>query len=146
MMRPLNRIQPKLPVTAMRTHAILAPLETHWRKATCEEFGCEHHSRGWALSTAGLTEAQVFAAKNSGRKFVVTEDENGAEVLTFEPGQQCFRSASHRIRIERPEFFIARNGDWRGNPDGEHVKPLVFSGSDSWKDSLGTMLDRCRGE
>lgn len=144
MHRPLNRIQPTAPVTAMRTHAIFAPLETHWRKATCEEFGCLAYHQGWALDTAGLTEQQIELAKKSGRHFTAVSGENGADVLVFGPGQQCFRVSEHRVRIERPELFIARNGDWRGNPDPPGTKPLVFSSADAWHDSLGTQLDRVR--
>jgi hypothetical protein len=143
--RPLNRIDPALPVTAMMTHAIVAPLTTHWRKATCEEVGCLDHRNGWGLNTAGLDDSQIWTAKNSGRRFIVEHDSDGAEVLMFESGQPCFRESEHRIRRDREELFIARSGDWRGNPDGTHVKPLVFSGADSWKDSLNTNLDRCRG-
>lgn len=144
MHRPLNRIQPTAPVEQMRTHAIYAPLDTHWRRATCEEFGCLAFQHGWSLDTAGLTESQVETAKKSGRTYTTVPGENGADVLVFGPGQPCFRASEHRIRIDRPELFIARNGDWRGNPDPPGTKPTVFSSADSWRDSLGTTLDRIR--
>lgn len=145
MNRPLNRIMPQLPVTAMVTHAIVAPLATHWRPATCEEVDCAHYLNGWGLRTAGVPAADVALAKQSGRKFVVTPDEHGFDVLTFEAGQPCFRASQHRIRIEREELFVKRPGDWRANPDGLGAKPLVFSGADAWHDSLGTTLDACQG-
>lgn len=144
MQRPLNRIEPTAPVEAMRTHAIFAPLETHWRKATCEKFGCLAFQHGWMLDTAGLTAEQVELAKRSGRHCTSVPGESGADVLVFGPGQQCFRVSEHRIRIEREELFIARNGDWRGNPDPPGTKPVVFSSADAWHDSLGTQLDRVR--
>lgn len=143
MIRPLNRPEPVLPVTKMVTHAILAPIATHWRKATCAEVGCLHHHHGWALKTAGLTEQAIAAAKASGRRYRAEQDEHGAEILVFEAGQPCFKASEHRVRIDRPELFIQRPGDWRGNPDAGS-KPLIFSGADAWRDSLGTTLDRCK--
>lgn len=145
MTRPLNRWPVELPVTKMVTHTILAPLTTHWRKATCEEVGCLDFHHGWGLDTAGLTEGQIGAAKKSGRRYHVEHDANGAKRLLFEAGQPCFRASEHRIRLDREELFLQRPGDWRGNPE-PHAKPLVFSGAESWRDSLHTTLERCRGE
>lgn len=141
--RTLNRVQPKIPVTAMRTHAILAPVSTHYRKATCEEIGCLAFHNGWTLAVAGLPDDVVADAKNSRRRYRVERDDTtGAETLHFEAGQPCFKAAAHRIRIERPELFIVRAGDWRGNPDGtDSVTQL--SGPDAWADSLQTNLERC---
>jgi hypothetical protein len=144
MNRPLFRPDPLLPVTQMVTHAIVAPLVTHWRKATCEEIGCLHFHHGWAFHTAGMSPKLLAAAKTSGRQYRVERHESG-ETWVFEPGQPCFRASEHRIRLDREELFIRRSGDWRGNPDGRGTKPLIFSGADAWKDSLGTTLDHCRG-
>jgi hypothetical protein len=143
--RPLNRPDPVLPVTKMVTHAILQPLSTHWRPATCAEIQCEHYTSGWGLNTAGLPEQTIALAKNAGRKFIVEHDENGAEVLLFEAGQSCFRAAEHRKLVDREPLFVSRSGDWRGNPDGPSARPRVFSGAEAWKDSIGTTLDRCQG-
>lgn len=129
--------------TKMVTHAIVAPLGSHWKRATCEEYGCLPHQNGWRLETAGLTAEQVATAKRSGRRYVVEHDAQGAEVLIFEAGQQCFRVSEHWVRLEREEFFLRRPGDWRGNPD-PHSSPLVFSGADAWHDSIGTQLDKIR--
>ena len=142
MQRTLNRPTPRLPVEKMRTHAISAPTASHWRKATCAELDCEHYLKGWVLATAGLSSADVHLAKTSGRRFLVTRDEQGAEVLNFVAGQPCFRADEHRKRLDREPWFYARNGDWRGNPDGRLAQPLVFSGADSWADSLSTLLEK----
>ncbi len=142
--RPINRMPTSVPVDKMLTHAILAPVATHWRKATCAEVDCAHWRQGWGLRTAGLDAASVDAAKRSGRRFVVEHDENGAEVLMFGSDQPCFRASEHRVRADRPELFVMRRGDHRGNPDPRGTKPLLFSGADAWKDSLGTTLDNLR--
>ena len=38
-------------------------------------------------------------------------------VFTFEAGQQCF--TQHHVP-DRPQFFVVRDGDWRGNPTGQN--------------------------
>ena len=46
-MRPVNRILPALPVTAMKTYSIDAPMGTHFRAATCVEVECVHQEGKW---------------------------------------------------------------------------------------------------
>jgi hypothetical protein len=143
MERQLNRVAPRLPVQAMQTHHILAPAATHWRKATCEEIGCLDYHHGWVLPLDGLDEGDIWQARNAGRAYVQQTNEDGKIFLHFEAGQPCFRAMTHRIRVERPELFIVRNGDWRGS-DGE--QPLRFSGPDAWRDHLGTHLDKINNQ
>ncbi|WP_225840314.1 hypothetical protein [Streptomyces sp. NK08204] len=45
----------------------------------------------------------------------------GLTVFRFESGQRCF--AEH---YTRPEIYLVRDGDWRGNPTGrrrQHTRP-----------------------
>lgn len=121
-MREPTRIDPKLPVEAVKTFQIAAPLSTHFRPSTCEEAGCGKHREGWlSLIDEGtdLGKKQAWYIRNqSGRQF--KEDRNqmpGLTAFIFEPGQQCF--AQHKTRLDRPEFYIVRDGDWRGNPTGQ---------------------------
>lgn len=136
----LNRVPPRLPVTAMQTHAILAPPATHWRPATCAEVECKHYEHGWTLRTAGLPDAMVMAARHSGRNYTEVPAEEGGSVLTFKPGQPCFRASEHRIRLEREPLYVKRNGDWRGSPDGPGALPVRLSGPDAFADSLHTAM------
>lgn len=43
-------------------------------------------------------------------------------LFSFEAGQEPFSGPQHEhtVPIGRPELFIVRGGDWRGNPTGEH--------------------------
>lgn len=136
--RPLNRIAPRLPVTAMQTHAILSPIRTHFRPATCVEVECRHYEHGWTLRTAGLAADMVAAARHSGRHYTETADEHGAPVLHFAAGQPCFRASEHRVRLDREPVYLKRNGDWRGDPDGLSAAPVRLSGPDAFADSLHT--------
>lgn len=137
--RQLFRPEPRLPVQSMQTHHILAPASSHWRKATCAEVGCLPYHHGWVLPLEGLDEGDIWQARNSGRGYRQETNEDGKVFLHFEAGQPCFRASTHRIRIERPELFIVRNGDWRGT---DNEDPIRFSSAESWRDHLGTHLDK----
>jgi hypothetical protein len=56
----------------------------------------------------------------------------------FAAGQQCF--ASHKVSLERPEFYLVRGGDWRGDPTG--LGAQLFSGPDPWVNDFGEHQDR----
>lgn len=142
MTRPLNRIEPALPAHMMRTHAVLAPLRTHWRRATCEEIDCEPFLNGWGIAKKHLTEEDVARFRRMGYRFATVQIEEGQDHLWFEAGQQCFRSHAepHMKQLDRPGLFIVRDGDHRGNP--RNTEPILFSGPDAWADSLNTNLEQ----
>ncbi len=161
----MNRITPGLPVADMKTYGIRAPLATHWRKATCTEAECEGHRTGWvtvivettpAAPAEGVSVTKMMALVDrdtmrayyirhlSGRSFIESTDSSGATVFDFAPGQDCFDE--HRVRVERPEIFVVRGGDWRGNPRREQ---MTHDRPDYWvedfadhQDRLATRLDR----
>lgn len=137
--RPLNRVMPKLPAAAMLTHEVAAPLATHWRRATCEEVNCPEYLNGWMLALNGLDEGDIWQARNSGRRFREQPTDSGP-VLIYEAGQSCFRSFTHRLPVDRTPLFIARDGDWRGNP--RETQPTVFSGADPFIDHMNTHLEK----
>jgi hypothetical protein len=119
-MQQVNRIEPAMPVQSYKTYEIRAPRSTHFRPASCMEFGCLAHRNGWATlidPSTPLGEQQAYyIRKQSGRKYV--EESLGPNALrfTFEAGQRCF--AKHEVPIGKPELFVVRDGDWRGNPTG----------------------------
>lgn len=141
MSRPLNRIEPVGPVQGYRTFQIVAPASTHRRKATCAEVECLHYLKGWRVRTDNLDPQMLHDATHSGRKFTelhVSEDENW---LVFEAGQACFRATQHSVPLNRQEIFIARDGDFRGNPTGnvrKHTSP------ENWIEDMSENLDRLR--
>lgn len=125
-MRPLNRpFAPAMPVTAYRTFQIAAPRSTHFRVGTCAEAGCEEYERGWTSRIDETTEfgqAQAhYIRKDSGRRFREEKRPDGFTMFAFEPGQKCFRR-EHLIRLDRPEHFVVRDGDWRGNPTKRRMR------------------------
>lgn len=136
----VQRITPRLPAAAMQTHAISAPLETHWRKATCEEVGCLDYHYGWKVALTGRDEEDTTLVRNCGRRYREEQSDAGP-VLVFEAGQPCFRQSEHRTRIDRPGLYIVRNGDWRTPARDWLGTARKFSGADAWKDSLQTHLE-----
>lgn len=122
----MNRIKPMGQPQDYRTFQITSPLSTHWRPATCADVDCPHYLNGWRVRVEGLDPKMLYAAQTSGRKYTelhVAENENW---LVFEAGQSCFRASQHKKLLDRQEIFIARDGDWRGNPTGrvrKHTRP-----------------------
>lgn len=121
------RIEPAMPVSAYKTYAISAPVQTHTRPATCAESDCVAWRNGWVTTVDVSTELGARQAKYitsaSGRKYTMTE-ESGFARFEFLAGQKCFWE--HRVPLDREPLLIVRDGDWRGNPTGRrrlHAKP-----------------------
>lgn len=132
------RIEPAMPPGAYRSFSIIAPIATHFRPATCAEARCEHYEHGWTTTVETAGPQAYYIRHDSGRKF--TEEALSLSVVrfTFEPGQRCFASADHKLRVDRPEIYIARAGDWRGT-DGDAYR---HAGSADWVDEFAGYQDR----
>lgn len=118
----MGRIEPNLPAAAYKTYAIVAPRATHFTPATCAQVDCPDYLGGWKSviderSELGQRQA-YYIRKQSGRAFTEVRGEDGLTVFTFEAGQQCFKASQHVRRLDKPELFIVRDGDFRGNPRG----------------------------
>lgn len=133
------RIQPAMQSGQYKTYEIDAPLRTHFRRATCVEINCLQYIHGWRIRIEGLSPEMIFTATHSGRKWVRESLSETETWLVFEPGQQCFRDSTHRIRIERPEIYVVRGGDFRGNPRGEIV---IHNDPMDWVDDFANHQDR----
>lgn len=137
-MGELNRIEPKLPAGAMKTYGILAPASTHFRVATCAEIDCPPHLYGWTTTVDERTELGQSQAhyirKQSGRRFTETRNALGLTEFTFEAGQKCFKAGDHQARLERPEIFVVRDGDHRGNPRGTATRKHASAAD--WQDDF----------
>lgn len=143
------RIKPQMPAHAMQTFAISAPKDTHTRKATCEEVECPQYARGWLMRIdlgTDLGQRQAYYIKHSsGRKYKVTGQVDGLVTLEFAPNQPCFQQ--HRVPIGRPEKFLVKGGDYRGNP--LRTKTRVHTKPEFWveefaehQDQIKTRLER----
>lgn len=122
-MGELFRPPPRLPAAAMTTYRIVQP---HDRKVVtaCEQVGCLAWRHGWesVLDEAIPAHAKAIAVIRSGRTGrTYTEVANlgvgTIAIFRFESGQRCFEE--HRTR---PQTFLRRGGDFRGNPRQELVR------------------------
>jgi hypothetical protein len=142
----VQRIAPLLPATAMKTFEVRMPLSTHFRPASCQESDCNHWRDGWVTGFSDVDlphkweAAQTYGgiAHRRGLRFTVQRVGNTV-TFTFPPGQQCIEG--HRVAIDRPPLYIARDGDWRGNP--RKVSRLHANAQDFREDWL-TTEDRFR--
>lgn len=116
------RIEPQMGPEAYKTYAIVSPISTHMRRATCEEVGCEHYLNGWRVRVENLTPQMLHDARNSGRKYTEQQIAEGETWLVYPPGQACFKAAEHRAPIGRPPLYLVRDGDHRGNPRGTKAR------------------------
>lgn len=142
----LNRVEPLMPVTAYKTYRITSPISTHFRPATCAEADCAAYLNGWVSTIDEATvlgqQQAYYIRKQSGRAFAEERLPTGLTQFTFEAGQKCFRDG-HQVRLDRPELYLVRDGDWRGNPTG--VK-RQHANSQDWIDDFGEHQQRLADE
>ncbi|UVS81847.1 hypothetical protein [Actinokineospora sp. UTMC 2448] len=127
----------RLPAHLVRQHSYLAPPDTHFRQASCEEVDCPAWREGFVVDLdetrdPGMGQAQYLRANRRQRAFAEEVLADGRTRFRFPPGQRCLRSSRHRVRIEdRLGLFVVRNGG--GEP--RLLKP------EQWRDDLGEALD-----
>lgn len=141
-MRPISRPKSRVPVEAMQTFEVAAPVQTHTRPGTCVETDCPHYLRGWKMkidlgTPLGRDQAH-YIKYDSGRKYKVTAQVDGLVELEFPEGQICFRQ--HRVPLERPAIFRVKGGDHRGNP--LRIPTRVHKKPEFWVEEFAENQDR----
>lgn len=138
----MNRIEPQLPAAAYKTYQIISPKSTHFRPATCAEIDCDMYRYGWKSIIDESTELGKqqahFIRYDSRRSFTTEKLPNGLTTFTFEAGQQCFQQ--HQVRLDRPEIYVVRDGDFRGNPRG--TEPRIHKNAADWQDDFANHQDK----
>lgn len=139
-MQPVNRIDPAMPAGAYQTYSITAPRDVTV-VAACEQVGCEAWTRGWDSvideSTDLGQQQAAYIRTRSGRSFREQKRGDGLTVFRFEAHQRCF--AEHRTR---PEIYLVRDGDHRGNPTGrqrQHTRPADWV--EDMAENQGRLID-----
>jgi hypothetical protein len=134
------RIDPQAGPEHFKTYAIVAPLATHWRTATCREVECAGWKNGFRsaidVSTDLGARQASYIENQSGRRFTRTHD---GTVVTYDfpAGQACFRA--HKVPLERTPIYVVRDGDYRGNPRG--TEPARRT-ADEWVDDFANHQQR----
>lgn len=128
-----------------KTYGIRAPIATHFRPATCEEFRCPAYLRGFAIRIDATKDPGIgqayYIRHDKSRAFTEERDESGLTVFRFPPGMACFRASQHRIRNSRPELYVVRDGDRRGNPSGRMRR---YTNPAPWLEQFAENQDRLR--
>lgn len=130
----MSVVEPLMGAESYKTYSIHVPLSTHFRPAGCEEYGCPDYEKGWQVRVEGLPPEWIHAARNSGRKHTELHVTEGETWLVFEAGQPCFKATEHRVRIDKPELFVVRDGDARGNPRG--TKARLHQRAADWQEDF----------
>lgn len=126
------RIPPAGPASAYQTFQIRKPRGPESeRPATCEEINCEAWHHGW-VTRVPLGSDLEQAVRKSGRSWTDLVTDGVHMDFMFAPGTPCFRAGQHRVpvRPDLPQIFIARDGDWRGNPRG--TQPRIHQRPEDW--------------
>ena len=136
----MGRIEPLMEPGAYKTYAMVSPLATHFRPATCAEVDCPHYLNGWGVRIHQLPAEDQAAVRQAtyetqGRRYRYAYEERemtaGETWLLFKPGQPCFKAREHRARVDdRPPLYIVRDGDHRGNPRG--TKARLHQRPENW--------------
>lgn len=139
------RIPPQGPPQAYKTYSVVSPVATHFRDASCEEVGCVNAVHGWVTDVDESTQLgqqqAYYIRRESGRRFVEEHPDSGLTRFVFAPDQECF--AQHKTRVDRPERFLVRPGDWRVSARPyEHTRPELWL--EDFAENQQTLADRVR--
>jgi len=118
-----NRLAPDAGPEHFKSYAARAPLATHWRQATCEEYECDQFLHGFVLTVDLSTELGqkqwYYVAKvDRERSYSIQRLNQFIVKVIYGPGNPCFEPnrSNHRVPVGRPPFYLVADGDWRGNP------------------------------
>jgi hypothetical protein len=142
---PLTRaIMPKAGPESYKSYSWRQPLNTHFRKVTCEEARCKQFTRGWVTMVDTATELGQrqyhYLTHDTSRKYTLDQIGTMAS-FTYPPGQQPFAGPAHEHRkpIGYDPIMLVHGGDFRGNP--RRTPPVVMKAAD-FVDDFATHLDR----
>src|SRR3954464_496881 len=95
------RPEPQLGASQMKTYAIIRKDGLHYRPATCAEVECPQWAHGWITRVPRGTDLETYLESGvHGRRFTETTGLGAGErEFLFGPGQECFRSSTHRLPV-----------------------------------------------
>lgn len=133
-----NRIPPNMGPESYKSYSMRAPLATHWRLGTCEEYECEGFLHGFATTVDTSTELGQkqydFITHDKERSPVMQRVADTLFKFVFPPGTPCFKRSEHRVPIGRPPLLLVLGGDWRGNP--RQIPTIKHSRIEDWVDDF----------
>ena len=137
---PLHRIPPVGRPQDYKTYSLLAPLESHWRTATCSEIECAVSVSGWQTTVdeaTDLGQRQAGYIRNQAGRHYTEIRNNGLSVFVFPAGEECF--TTHKVKAEREPFYMVRRGDYR---DFDSSTSLMHDTASDWVEDFAEHQDR----
>jgi hypothetical protein len=137
------RIEPVAGPQFYKSYTMKAPVRTHWRPATCEEYECDDFLCGFVTTvdlTSDLGQRQYhYLSHDRERSYHIQRLSMELVKFIYGPGNRCFRSDEHRVPVGRPPRLLVVGGDWRGNPRREI---LVHTRVEDWVDDSRNHQDK----
>lgn len=128
----------------MLTHAFIAPIQTHFRPATCAEVECDEYVKGFMLiaderTDLGIAQVAYVRTDRDRSPSSIERREDGLTYVTYPPGTRPFAGPRHDhvVPLEREPVFYSHGGDFRA----ETTQRRVFDRPDQWVDDFATHLD-----
>lgn len=141
---PLGRVPDKGPAHLYTTFGIRTKESEHWRQATCEETNCGYYIKGFNVE---VDESKPIGEKNAvllrqdkTRSPKESHNEYGMTVFSYPPGTNCMNK--HQVRIPKPEIFIVKGGDHRGNPKGTPTR--IHTKAEFWVEEFAEVQDKIK--
>lgn len=138
-------ITPKAGPEAYKSYSWRRPLDTHWRKVSCEEARCGAFLKGWVTTVdtaTALGQRQYHYIANDNSRSHHEERIGGLVTFTFDPGQEFFagsREHEHRKPKGYDPITLVTGGDFRGNPRGTQT---VIMRPQDWVDDFASHQER----
>lgn len=134
-----NRLEPVGGAEFYKTYRWAAPLETHWRLATCEEVDCIDFLSGFVMTVdfsteLGQKQLWYLTKEDKDRHYSMQRTGPWEVKLIYGPGNPCMKRGDHRAPLGRPPLFVVSGGDWRGNPRGTPTRR--FDRAEDWIDDF----------
>lgn len=144
----VQRPAPLMPAQSYKTYGMSMPLQSHWRRATCDEVLCEPYRNGFAstfdLSTDLGQRQFAFCKADKDRSYTLQRVSQTVVKLVYKPGTPCFNRQSHRVQMGRPPVLYVAEGDFRGNP--RRIPARVHQSGENWVEDFSGHVDKLATE
>lgn len=139
-----NRLTPDAGPEHFKSYSWRAPLATHWRQGTCEEYECEAYLKGFVTTvdiSTDLGQKQYhFLTHDKTRSCSMQRVSQTVFKFIYPPGNKCMKYWEHRVPIGKPPLLLVLGGDWRGNP--RQLKTVVHRRPEDWIEDFSEHQDR----
>lgn len=139
-----NRLTPDAGPEHFKSYSWRAPLASHWRPGTCEEYECDEFLHGFVTTVdlgTDLGQRQYYyLTHDKSRKATIQRVSERIVKFVYGPGNRCFRYSEHRVPVGRPPLLLVLGGDWRGNP--RQIRTVVHRRAEDWIEDFAEHQDK----